>query len=96
MFLLFTTSVGALLPKRKILFEHARRLGSRDYFDVIYSTYRLVYNMDECILPRAEVPRNQDIVPLPPCTFLHQNRAFFLFGIFSMYIKQISIAFIPT
>ena len=31
----------------KILFEHARRLGSRDYFDVIYSTYRLVYNMDE-------------------------------------------------
>ena len=25
----------------------ARRLGSRDYFDVIYSTCRLVYNMDE-------------------------------------------------
>ena len=46
-FLRFTTSVGALLPKRKILFEHARRLGSRDYFDVIYSTCRLVYNMDE-------------------------------------------------
>ena len=40
--------VGALLPKRKILFEHARRLGSHDYFDVTYSTYRLVYNMDEC------------------------------------------------
>ena len=39
--------VGALLPKRKILFEHARRLGSRDYFDVIYSTCRLVYNVDE-------------------------------------------------
>ena len=36
-----------LAAKRKILFEHARRLGSRDYFDVIYSTYRLVYNMDE-------------------------------------------------
>ena len=32
--------VGALLLKRKILFEHARRLGSRDYCDVIYSTYR--------------------------------------------------------
>ena len=46
-FLWFTTSVGALQPKRKILFGHARRLGSRDYFDVIYSTYRLVYNMDE-------------------------------------------------
>ena len=36
-----------LLPKRKILFEHARRLWSHDYFDVIYSTYRLVYNMDK-------------------------------------------------
>ena len=46
-FFLFTTPVGALLPKRKILVEHARRLRSRDYFDVIYSTYRLVYNMDE-------------------------------------------------
>ena len=46
-FLRFTTSVGALLPKRKIFFEHASRLGSHDYFDVIYSTYRLVYNMDE-------------------------------------------------
>ena len=31
--------VGALLPKREILFEHARRLGSCDYFDVIYLTY---------------------------------------------------------
>ena len=29
------------------------------------------------ILPRAEVPRDLDIVPLPPGTFLHQNRAFF-------------------
>ena len=36
-----------MLPKCKILVEHARRLGSRDYFDVIYSTYGLVYNMDE-------------------------------------------------
>ena len=27
---------------------HARRLGSRDYFDVIYSTFHLVYNMVEC------------------------------------------------
>ena len=36
-----------LLPKHKILFEHAKRLGSSDYFDVIYSTCRLVYNMDE-------------------------------------------------
>ena len=55
-FLLFTTPVGALQPKHKILFEHARRLGSRDYFDVIYSTYRLVYyNMDECrICGKAE------------------------------------------
>ena len=49
-FLRFTTSVGALLPKQKILFEHARRLGSHDYFDVIYSTSLLVYNMDECRL----------------------------------------------
>ena len=39
-FLRFTTPVGALLPKRKILFEHARKLGSHDYFDVIYSNYR--------------------------------------------------------
>ena len=46
-FLKFTISVGALLPKRKILFGHARRLGPRDYFDVIYSTCGLVYNMDE-------------------------------------------------
>ena len=46
-FLKFTKSVGALLQKHKILFEHARRLGLRDYFDVIYSIYRLVYNMDE-------------------------------------------------
>ena len=46
-FLKFTTPVGALLPKRKILFGLARRLGSRDYFDVIYLTCRLVYNMDE-------------------------------------------------
>ena len=37
----------SFLPKRKILVEHARRLGSRDYFDIIYSTCRLVYNMDE-------------------------------------------------
>ena len=36
-----TTSVGALLPKGKILFERVRRLGSRDYFD------GFVYNMDE-------------------------------------------------
>ena len=46
-YLKFTTSVGALLPKRKILFGHARRLVSHDYFDVIYSTCGLVYNMDE-------------------------------------------------
>ena len=46
-FSLIYCPVGALLPKRKILFEHARRLGSCDYFDVIYSTCRLVYNMDE-------------------------------------------------
>ena len=31
---------------------NTRRLGSRDYFDVIYSTCRLVYNMDECIICR--------------------------------------------
>ena len=43
------------VPRSKILFEHARRLGSLDYFDVIYSTYRLVYNMDECkICGKAE------------------------------------------
>ena len=32
--LIYYPTVGALLPKRKILFEHARRLRSRDYFDV--------------------------------------------------------------
>ena len=47
-FLGFTTPVGVFLPKRKISFEHAKRLGSYAYFDVIYSTYHLVYNMDEC------------------------------------------------
>ena len=52
--------------------------------------------LSKAILPRAELPRDLDIVALPPGTFLHQNRAFFLFGIFSMYIKQISIAVIPT
>ena len=36
-----------LAAKCKILVEHARRLGSHDYFDIIYSTCRLVYNMDE-------------------------------------------------
>ena len=46
-FYLIYYPIGALLPKCKILFEHARRLGSRDYFDVIYSTYPLVYNIDE-------------------------------------------------
>ena len=45
----------ASLPKRKILFKHARRLGSHDYSDIIYSTYGLVYNMDECrICGKAE------------------------------------------
>ena len=45
----------ALLPMCKILFEHARRLGSHDYFDFIYSN-RLVYNMDECrICGKAEL-----------------------------------------
>ena len=54
-FLLFTNSVVALLPKRKILFEHERRLGSSDYFDTIYSTNHLVYNIDECrICEKAE------------------------------------------
>ena len=39
----------------QVLFEPARRLGSHDDFDVIYSTYRLVYNMDECrICGKAE------------------------------------------
>ena len=38
---------GLALPKRKILFEHARRLRSRDYFDVIYSTCRFGLQMDE-------------------------------------------------
>ena len=46
-FSLITTPIGALLLKRKILFEHARRLRSRDYFDVIYSTCRFGLQMDE-------------------------------------------------
>ena len=54
-FFKFTTPVVAFLPKPKILLEHARRPGSRAYFDVIYSTYCLVYNMDECgICGKAE------------------------------------------
>ena len=43
----FTNLRRCPAAKHKILVEHARRLGSRDYFDVIYSTYLLVYNMDE-------------------------------------------------
>ena len=49
-FLRFTTPVGALLPKRKILFENARRLGSRDYLTSSTQLMALVYNMDECII----------------------------------------------
>ena len=37
------------------------------------------------ILPRAEVPRDLDIVPLPPGTFLHQNLAFFIRHFFNVY-----------
>ena len=45
-----------LAAEAQNLFGHARRLGSRDYFDVIYSTYRLVYNMDEWrICEKAEL-----------------------------------------
>ena len=43
----------------QILFEHARRLRSCDYFDIIYSTYRIVYSMDECrICGKAEFNAN--------------------------------------
>ena len=43
-----------LAAEAKVLFQHARRLGSRDYFD-IYSTYLLVNTMDECrICGKAE------------------------------------------
>ena len=50
------------------------------------------YVESEYILPRAEVPRDLDIVPLPPGPF-YIKIELFLFGNFSMYIKQISIAF---
>ena len=36
-----------LAAEAQNLFEHARRLGSCDYFDVIYSTYRFGLHMDE-------------------------------------------------
>ena len=44
-----------------------------------------VARMQFAILPRAEVPRDLDIVPLPPGTFLHQNRAFFIRHFFNVY-----------
>ena len=47
------------------------------------------------ILPRAEVPRDLDIVPLPPGPF-YIKIELFLFGKFAMYIEQNSIAFVPT
>ena len=40
------------------------------------------------ILPRAEVPRDLDIVPLPPGTFLHQNRAFFYSAFFPCILNK--------
>ena len=47
------------------------------------------------ILPRAEVPRELDIVPLPPGPF-YIKIELFLFSNFSMYIEQNSIAFVLT
>ena len=39
------------------------------------------------ILPRAEVPRDLDIVPLPPGPFYIKIELFFLFGNFPMYFE---------
>ena len=47
------------------------------------------------ILPRAEVPRDLDIVPLPPGPF-YIKIELFLFGNFPMYNEQNSIAFVLT
>ena len=47
------------------------------------------------ILPRAVVPRDLDIVPLPPGPF-YIKIELFLFSNFPMYIEQNSIAFVPT
>ena len=46
------------------------------------------------ILPRAEVPRDLDIVPLPPGPFTSKS-SFFLFGNFGMHIEQNLIVFVP-
>ena len=48
------------------------------------------------ILPRAEVPRDLDIVPLPPGPFYIKIELFFLFNNLLMYIEQNSIAFVLT
>ena len=51
--------------------------------------------MDEFILPHAGVPRDLDIVPLPPGPF-YIKIELFLFSNFSMYIEQNLIAFVLT
>ena len=54
----------------------------------------LIYDL--LILPRAEVPRDLDIVPLPSGPFYIKIELFSLFGNFPMYIEQNVIAFVPT
>ena len=51
--------------------------------------------MLKSILPRADVPRDLDIVPLPPRPF-YIKIELFLFGNFSMYIEQHSLVFVPV
>ena len=51
-----------------------------------------VYLTQVYILPRAEVPRDLDVVPLPPGPF-YIKIELFLFVTFSMYIEQNSIVF---
>ena len=64
----------------KIIFKHVKDVG--------------VYGAT--ILPRAEVPRDLNIVPLPPGPFYIKIELFFLFSNFSMYIEQNSIALVLT
>ena len=54
----------------------------------------MIFDMFQIILPCAEVPRDQDIVSLPPGPF-YIKIELFLFVNFSMYIEQNLIAVVP-
>ena len=58
------------------------------HYDIALPRSLNIMNMRLIILPRAEVPHDLDIVPLPPGTFLHQNRAFFYLAFFQCILNK--------